>query len=139
MAPSIAAGTLTFGLFQQISNAFDRVEDSFRFLANSWTTIISLISVYKRLRSFEAHIPPNAISGVDYDDPRYLESWDEELARPATEEVSGTVTSIDYSGDEPAFRVGDRSIGISQVTSITARELRPDDDSVPEPPPAPAQ
>jgi peptide/bleomycin uptake transporter len=76
MAPSIAAGALTLGLFQQISNAFGQVEDSFRFLANSWTTIISLISVYKRLRAFEAKIPPDAVSGNDYDDPRYLESWD---------------------------------------------------------------
>ena len=72
MSPSIAAGALTFGLFQQVSNAFSQVEDSFRFLANSWTTIISLISVYKRLRTFEANIPHGAISGVDYDDPRYL-------------------------------------------------------------------
>ncbi len=72
MAPSIAAGALTLGLFQQISNAFGQVEDSFRFLANSWTTIISLISVYKRLAAFESHIPEGAISGVDYDDPRYL-------------------------------------------------------------------
>lgn len=74
MAPSIVAGTLTLGLFQQVSNAFSQVEDSFRFLANSWTTIISLISVYKRLRAFESNIPPGAISGVDYDDPRYLNS-----------------------------------------------------------------
>lgn len=72
MSPTIAAGALTFGLFQQVSNAFGQVEDSFRFLANSWTTIISLISVYKRLRTFEANIPHGAISGVDYDDPRYL-------------------------------------------------------------------
>jgi len=72
MSPSIAAGALTLGLFQQVSNAFGQVEDSFRFLANSWTTIISLISVYKRLRTFESNIPPDAISGVDYDDPRYV-------------------------------------------------------------------
>ena len=74
MSPSIAAGTLTLGLFQQISNAFGQVEDSFRFLANSWTTIISLISVYKRLAAFEKNIPPEEAlrSGVDYDDPRYL-------------------------------------------------------------------
>lgn len=72
MSPTIAAGALTFGLFQQVSNAFGQVEDSFRFLANSWTTIISLISVYKRLRTFEANIPHGAISGVDYDDRRYL-------------------------------------------------------------------
>jgi peptide/bleomycin uptake transporter len=74
MTPSIAAGAITFGLFQQVSNAFSQVEDSFRFLANSWTTIISLISVYKRLAAFESNIPPDAAdrSGLDYDDPRYL-------------------------------------------------------------------
>lgn len=72
MAPTIAAGAITFGLFQQVSNAFGQVEDSLRFLANSWSTIISLISVYKRLRTFEANIPADAIGGVDYDDPRYL-------------------------------------------------------------------
>jgi peptide/bleomycin uptake transporter len=74
MSPSIAAGTLTLGLFQQVSNAFGQVEDSFRFLANSWTTIISLISVFKRLRTFEANIPSGAEAGVDYDDPRFLKS-----------------------------------------------------------------
>ncbi|MBO9587697.1 peptide antibiotic transporter SbmA [Devosia sp.] len=72
MAPSIVAGTMTLGLFQQVSNAFGQVEDSFRFLANSWTTIISLISVYKRLRAFESNIPHDAASGVDYDDPLFL-------------------------------------------------------------------
>jgi peptide/bleomycin uptake transporter len=88
MAPSIAAGALTFGLFQQVSNAFNQVEDSFRFLANSWTTIISLISVYKRLRTFEANIPPDAISGVDYDDPRYL-ATDAEFAPLPTDRDGG--------------------------------------------------
>ena len=76
MGPSIVTGALTLGLFQQINNAFGQVEDSFKFLASSWTTIISLISVYKRLRSFESNIPKNAVAGNDYDDPRYLESWD---------------------------------------------------------------
>lgn len=84
MSPSIAAGALTLGLFQQVSNAFGQVEDSFRFLANSWTTIISLISVYKRLRTFEAHIPADAISGVDFDDPRYL-ATDAEFAALVTD------------------------------------------------------
>lgn len=88
MAPSIAAGALTFGLFQQVSNAFSQVEDSFRFLANSWTTIISLISVYKRLRTFEANIPPDAISGVDYDDPRYW-ATDAEFAPLPTDKDAG--------------------------------------------------
>jgi peptide/bleomycin uptake transporter len=85
MSPSIAAGVLTFGLFQQISNAFDQVEGSFRFLANSWTTIISLISVYKRLAAFESNIPRGSYpaTGVDYNDPRYL-STESQFAPPAT-------------------------------------------------------
>ena len=83
MGPAIVTATITLGLFQQINNAFDRVEESFKFLANSWTTIISLISVYKRLRAFESHIPQNADYGVDYDDPRYIQSWHELMGSPS--------------------------------------------------------
>lgn len=74
MGPSIVTGALTFGLFQQINNAFSQVEDSFKYLATSWTTIISLISVYKRLRAFESNIPKDAEMADDYDDPRFLGS-----------------------------------------------------------------
>lgn len=63
------------GPFQQVNNAFGQVEDSFKFFASSWTTIISLISVYKRLRLFESHIPKDAPIVNDYDDPRYLAAW----------------------------------------------------------------
>lgn len=56
LAPSIFLGLLTLGLWQQISQAFGKVEGSFQFLANVWTTIIDLISIYKRLRMFEAAI-----------------------------------------------------------------------------------
>jgi ABC-type long-subunit fatty acid transport system fused permease/ATPase subunit len=41
---------------QQIVRAFGRVENSFQYLVNSWTTIVELISVYKRLRAFERQI-----------------------------------------------------------------------------------
>ena len=54
LAPSIVAGGLTLGVMQQIIRAFGRVEGSFQYLVNSWTTIVSLISIYKRLRAFEA-------------------------------------------------------------------------------------
>jgi peptide/bleomycin uptake transporter len=74
MGPSIVTGALTLGLFQQVNNAFGQVEDSFKFLASSWTTIISLISVFKRLRAFESNIPPGAIAANDYDDPRFLDA-----------------------------------------------------------------
>lgn len=74
MGPSILAGALTLGLFQQISNAFGQVEDSFKFLASSWTTIIDLISVFKRLRSFESNVPRDADAAYDFDSDVYLNS-----------------------------------------------------------------
>ncbi len=56
LAPSIVAGAFTLGVMQQIVRAFGRVESSFQYLVNSWTTIVELISVYKRLRAFEEQI-----------------------------------------------------------------------------------
>jgi peptide/bleomycin uptake transporter len=56
LGPSMVAGMLTFGVYQQISNAFNRVENSFQFLVNSWPTIVELMSIHKRLMSFESII-----------------------------------------------------------------------------------
>lgn len=56
LGPTFVAGMITFGLFQQISNAFGRVENSFQFLVNSWTTIVELMSIHKRLMAFESRI-----------------------------------------------------------------------------------
>jgi peptide/bleomycin uptake transporter len=71
--PAIVTGAITFGVFNQILQAFNQVSDSFRFLVNSWTTIINLISIYQRLRGFEARIPAaTKVEANDYDDPRYL-------------------------------------------------------------------
>ena len=52
--PSIAAGTMTLGLLNQIGNVFDKVRESFQYLVSSWKTIIELLSIYKRLKAFEA-------------------------------------------------------------------------------------
>jgi peptide/bleomycin uptake transporter len=57
LGPAFVAAAITFGLFQQISDAFGRVTGAFQFLANSWTTIVELLSVRQRLRDFESHIP----------------------------------------------------------------------------------
>ena len=54
LAPAIVAGGLTLGVMQQVIRAFGRVEGSFQYLVRSWTTIVSLISIYKRLHAFEA-------------------------------------------------------------------------------------
>jgi peptide/bleomycin uptake transporter len=62
VGPTVVAGVITFGVMQQILRAFDKVTESFQFLALSWTTMVELISVYKRLRAFERNIetPPDA-------------------------------------------------------------------------------
>jgi peptide/bleomycin uptake transporter len=56
LAPAIVAGALTLGAMQQIVRAFGRVESSFQYLVSSWTDIVELISVFKRLRGFERQI-----------------------------------------------------------------------------------
>jgi len=56
VAPSIVAGAFTLGVMQQVLNAFSQVENSFQYLINSWTTIVELLSIYKRLKAFEVTI-----------------------------------------------------------------------------------
>jgi peptide/bleomycin uptake transporter len=56
LGPSVIAGVITFGLLNQIAGAFDQVRGAFQYLVNSWSTIVELQSIYKRLRGFEAVI-----------------------------------------------------------------------------------
>ncbi len=64
--PSIVAGTMTLGLYQQINNAFDKVRESFQVLTGDWDDIIKLISIYKRLRVFEQTIDKSPdVAAVD--------------------------------------------------------------------------
>jgi peptide/bleomycin uptake transporter len=56
MGPTIVAGAITLGVMQQVIRAFGKVEDSFQFLVNSWSTIVELMSIYKRLNEFERSI-----------------------------------------------------------------------------------
>jgi peptide/bleomycin uptake transporter len=65
LGPSIIAGALTLGVMQQISNAFNQVEDSFQLLVKSWTTIVELLSIYKRLKGFEAAINDQPLPEID--------------------------------------------------------------------------
>ncbi|MDB5751861.1 MAG: sbmA [Ramlibacter sp.] len=65
MGPTIAAGVITLGVMQQIARAFDKVTESFQYLVLSWSTIVELISVYKRLRAFEARIHEDDALPVD--------------------------------------------------------------------------
>ncbi len=63
--PTIVSGRITLGIMNQILRAFGQVASSFQFLVNSWTTIIDLISIYKRLKSFEDAIVGLEITGLD--------------------------------------------------------------------------
>ncbi len=54
LSPAIAAGALTLGLLQQISNVFSNVSGSLQYLINSWKTITELLSIRKRLKAFES-------------------------------------------------------------------------------------
>ncbi|MEJ5018540.1 peptide antibiotic transporter SbmA [Ochrobactrum vermis] len=65
LIPSIVAGKLTLGLMNQITNVFSQVQGSFQYLVNSWTTIIELLSIYKRLRAFEAVIRDEPLPSLE--------------------------------------------------------------------------
>ena len=65
LAPTIVAGKITLGAMQQILNAFGQVRDSFQYLVNSWTTIVELLSIYKRLRNLEATLAGEELSGIE--------------------------------------------------------------------------
>src|SRR3954454_24673011 len=54
LGPTIVAGKITLGAMNQILNAFTQVRNAFQYLINSWSTIVDLISIYNRLRAFEA-------------------------------------------------------------------------------------
>jgi peptide/bleomycin uptake transporter len=70
LVPTIVAGKITYGIYQQILTAFGQVSNSFQYLVNSWTTIIELLSIHKRLRAFEAAIDDEPLPEIDQ---RYLE------------------------------------------------------------------
>ncbi len=65
LGPSIIAGGFTLGVMQQIVRAFGTVENSFQYLISSWTTIVELLSIYKRLAAFEAAINNQPLPAID--------------------------------------------------------------------------
>lgn len=77
LAPSIIAGKITLGALNQISGAFGQVSSSFQYLVSSWPTIVELLSIYKRLRAFEATIDNEPLPEIDQ---RYLQQTGETKA-----------------------------------------------------------
>ncbi|WP_319518928.1 peptide antibiotic transporter SbmA [uncultured Martelella sp.] len=68
LVPTMVAGKITYGIVQQILTAFGQVSSSFQYLVLSWTTIIELISIYKRLKAFEAAIFGMDLPEIDRED-----------------------------------------------------------------------
>jgi peptide/bleomycin uptake transporter len=65
LAPTVVLGAITFGTYQQIRMVFGEVTMSFQYLVNSWPTIVELLSIYKRLRAFEATLEGEALPDID--------------------------------------------------------------------------
>ena len=65
LAPTIVAGEITLGIMNQILSAFSEVRTSFQYFINSWSTIVELISIYQRLRGFEARIYDEALPSIE--------------------------------------------------------------------------
>jgi peptide/bleomycin uptake transporter len=68
---------------QQILSAFNQVASSFQYLVNSWPTIVELISIYKRLRAFEATLQGEPLPEIDqYYLKRKAEVGEQQAATP---------------------------------------------------------
>jgi peptide/bleomycin uptake transporter len=65
LTPTFAAGAITFGVMQQILSAFSEVRTSFQYFVQSWSTIVELISIYKRLLAFEATIHDEPLPSIE--------------------------------------------------------------------------
>ncbi len=65
LIPTIALGTITLGIMNQIIRAFSEVTSSFQYLVRSWSTIIDLISVFKLLQAFESAFQGKALPKLD--------------------------------------------------------------------------
>jgi peptide/bleomycin uptake transporter len=65
LGPTIIAGRITLGSMNQILNAFTQVRGSFQYLINSWSIIVELISIYQRLRGFEATLDGEPLPSIE--------------------------------------------------------------------------
>jgi peptide/bleomycin uptake transporter len=65
LAPTIASGKISLGAMNQILRAFSQVRSSFQYLVNAWSTIVELISIYQRLRGFEAKIHGDPLPSIE--------------------------------------------------------------------------
>mgnify|MGYP003323549353 CR=1 FL=1 len=71
LIPTIVAGKITFGILQQILTAFGQVSNSFQYIVNAWPTIIELISIFKRLQTFESTLSGKSLSKIEFSEDGY--------------------------------------------------------------------
>ena len=108
LLPTIVAGKLTLGPMNQIINVFSQVSSSFQYLVNSWSTIVELQSIYKRLRAFEAAITRRLGAG-----------------RPFALLVADMDALKDFNRDE-GFTAGNDAL--RRLADSLANSLGPEDD-----------
>jgi peptide/bleomycin uptake transporter len=65
LIPSLVAGKITLGPMQQILSAFGEVRSAFQFLINSWSTIVEMQSIYKRLRALDAVLHHEPLAPIE--------------------------------------------------------------------------
>ena len=53
LAPTIVTGAVTLGFITQISRAFGKVAESLQYVVRSWSIIVELLSIHKRLKEYE--------------------------------------------------------------------------------------
>jgi peptide/bleomycin uptake transporter len=56
MGPSLFAGAIMLGTLVKVSNAFQKVHQSFSLFTENWTLITELRSIWKRLKEFEQNL-----------------------------------------------------------------------------------
>ena len=78
LVPTLAVGKITLRCLPADVAAFSQVRASFQYLVNSWPTIVELISIYKRLRAFEATLEGEPLPEIDR---HYLEREKPAFAR----------------------------------------------------------
>ncbi|MHA7867396.1 MAG: SbmA/BacA-like family transporter [Salipiger thiooxidans] len=125
LVPTIVAGKITPGLWQQILTAFGQVIGSFKFLVNSWSTIVELLSIYKRLRAFEATFRGEELSEIEQDIGEEGFAQPSPTRRRASAGTSRCTTSRSDARNRAASQVArpDRRAGASPVPSC-ARAAR---------------
>ncbi len=63
MGPGMMLGVVTFGTYQQVANAYGRVDSSFSVILDNWTTLTELRSIWKRLHEFEDNLDKYGAGG----------------------------------------------------------------------------